>query len=68
MPKLYNTRKQRAAEVLNMLERGPAFDSPFHFGGSHEIAKEASEMFRLWCTTWIIPEIKDLIPELRERR
>lgn len=64
MPKVSNTRKQRAAELLRRLADGPAFRGPSFVDEVFTTAK-ATEQFRLWCRSWILPEVKQLVPELR---
>ncbi len=63
MPKVTNTRKQRAQELLARLQRGPSFDDDRSQGFD---ATEATRQFRMWGETWILEELKDLIPELRK--
>lgn len=45
------TRKQRTTELLQRLERGTG---------------NQTEEYRLWVSTWIIPELEKLIPEAKE--
>lgn len=64
MPKFFDRRIDKAKELLERLERGPSFsDMAVEF-----TVKEAQEQFRLWCSTWIIPDVKELIPELKEKK
>lgn len=64
MPKTENTRKQRAAKLLEIVSRGPDFDDAFsHRYGPHQ----ARDQYLLWVESWVVPELKRLIPELRER-
>lgn len=62
MPKVVNTRKQRAAELLAMLERGPSLRIS---GFAPLTVKEIQEGYKLWVETWVIPELKALVPELK---
>lgn len=67
MGKVRNTRKQRAAELLNRLEHGPAWHT---FTLPHEMLSEheATRQFRIWSLTWIVPVLKELVPELKEAK
>ncbi len=58
MPKVYDTRKQRAIELLERLRRGPA----------HLEQSTPLESYQLWAESWIVPELKKLIPELKEKK
>jgi len=57
------TRKTRAAELLRKLEQGPSIGTIGRMGVTKE---EAEADAKLWLRTWIIPEVKALIPELKE--
>jgi hypothetical protein len=64
MPKVINTRKQKAAELLERLESGPSFSDvavPF-------TTDEAAMHYRVWSSSWIIPIVKELVPELKEKK
>jgi len=66
-PKTNNTRQQRAVELMKMLERGPILfvrqpGVPF---GVEDGEAEAS--VRIWLRSWIIPLVKQLVPELKEK-
>lgn len=50
------TRKARARELLKTAERGPAFD---------EDNSEAFRVYRMWSTSWLLPALARLIPELK---
>lgn len=54
--KVNNTRKQKAAELLRTLEQGPHLDCG---------RDDADRQVRTWLETWIIPRVKELVPELR---
>lgn len=69
MPKVTNTKKQRAAELLRTLEKGPEM---FRLGGirndEHMISEgevisegEAKRRVMLWLDTWITPEVRYLL-------
>lgn len=66
MPKVIGTRKQKAEELLKMLTEGPSFSKPFPFEGEFTI-EEATRQFKLWSESWIIPVVKELVPELRKK-
>ena len=55
------TREQKAAELLDMLERGPSLG----FVGRPLTKEEAENKTRLWLKSWIIPLAKQLVPELK---
>lgn len=50
-------RKKEITELLERLERGPA-------SLSEGCSKED---YDIWVRTWIIPSVKNLIPELRSQ-
>lgn len=74
MPKVVGTRKLKAAELLRTAENGPSFDMTFFYSNDVKLSlnqkKEIEDYFkdkyRLWSSTWIIPQMKVLIPELKE--
>jgi hypothetical protein len=60
----------RAAEVMRQLRNGPgslAERSAFMPGGAagEEARKHLLAEYQLWVSTWILPELEDLVPELR---
>lgn len=57
------TKAVRAAELLKMLKRGPAFSTVYP--GGLFTKEEATKCFQVWSSSWIIPEVCSLIPELR---
>jgi hypothetical protein len=57
------TRFVRALELLERLERGPAFG--FDTGRAFT-REEALEKYRIWSSSWILDEVKALVPELRD--
>ena len=59
MPKVIGTRKQKAEELLQRLERGPMF-SEFEF-----TVQQAKQAYQRWVHSWILEDLKALIPELR---
>lgn len=64
MPKIGDTRKDRALKLVEMIARGPIFSSgpelPVPFS-----ATEASAQYRRWAASWVIDELRALVPELR---
>jgi hypothetical protein len=61
MPKVTDTRKQRAAELLKKVKQGPHFST---IGGSQDTP---TEQYQRWAESWIVTELCDLVPELRKR-
>jgi hypothetical protein len=59
MPKVYGTRKERAAELFARLKRGPTF---YDIG----IPENPKIAYKRWVETWILEEAQDLIPELKK--
>lgn len=61
MPKVINTKKQRVRALLKKLQDGPAlYPVPYQINYSPVIAEGD---VRLWLRTWIIPEVKALLPK-----
>jgi hypothetical protein len=52
--KVTGTRKQKAAELLRILRNGPSLNIPVAEDEVHE-----------WLDTWVIPKVKELVPELK---
>jgi hypothetical protein len=63
MPKVRGTRKQKAAELLERIERGPSFSDT---GRTFTLA-EAAEQYQRWAQSWIIQPLHELVPELKVR-
>ena len=61
MPKVINTRKQRARDLYCKIVAGPSLAMP----GQRLSQEEISKGYDLWFSSWIDKEIIDLIPELR---
>lgn len=66
VPRLIDTRKQRAAELVKLATAGPDFsalgrklETPDDFGDY------ARETYTLWARSWLLPLIRQLVPELR---
>ena len=58
MPKVTGTRDRNARELFNKLQRGPV--------STHNTGGCSAEEYSLWVSTWILPQIIDLIPQLRK--
>lgn len=73
MPIPYSrTKKARALKVIQMLERGPANLDPSSFGmicagTTKEQREELLREYKIWVKSWIIPELQDLVPQLKEK-
>lgn len=62
MPKVSNTRKQKAAKLLEVVKDGPASgvnDDP-------TVLSLPREAYQLWVNTWVSPALRELVPELRK--
>lgn len=66
MPKIHGTRKQRAAELLERVKNGPSFSEPV-WKGVPFTALEASIQYRRWAESWIVPELQELVAELKKK-
>lgn len=62
-----NVRKPMAAELLRMLETGPAFSAPLLVGDKAFTPEYARESYQLWVRSWILPKVKHLVPELKPK-
>jgi hypothetical protein len=58
MPKVTGTRDHNARELFTRLQRGPA--------ALRNTTGCTVEDYNLWVSTWILPQIIDLIPQLRK--
>lgn len=65
MPKVHDTRRQRANELLKHLERGPAFDEVTNKPWDDSWDGFPAQ-YKRWCESWIIPVVKELVPELKK--
>ena len=63
MPKIYNTKKQRAEELLKRLQQGPSFVG---YKNSELTQKEVERRVKIWLDSWITPEVIRLIPQLKD--
>jgi hypothetical protein len=48
-----------------MLERGPAFGGNWGPLRDPAAANEAQAVYRMWAQSWVLGEIRALVPELR---
>ena len=65
------TKKERAKELLHRAESGPAFSMTFvdldlTWDERKLIEAEATRCYKLWSSTWLIPDLKRLVPQLKE--
>ena len=79
MPKVTNTRAQRAAALVDRLNRGPSIDLTF-FSIDHAAVDAAltpaakrlieeylKSQYHRWVDTWVVPEVTALVPELKSK-
>lgn len=59
------TRKERAALVLKRVAEGPSLHIP---NLTQEQCEALTQGYRRWANSWIVPVLKDLIPELKAKR
>lgn len=64
MPKISGTRKQLAQLLLSRIKDGPAFHD--NFDGTPLTAQQALESYRQWADSWLVDDIKKLVPELKK--
>lgn len=69
MPKIHDTRKEKAKELLRMATNGPSFSMGFPENSPErdQYLKMAQDDYRRWSQSWILPKLKELIPELKEK-
>jgi hypothetical protein len=65
MPKVTGTRKDKAAKLKGLVERGPSLTD--NYDGSPYSADQAKADIKLWLSSWVQPLIEELVPELRKR-
>lgn len=64
MSKVHNTRKQKAARLVKLAIDGPSFA----LNSSEEEERyghAAARLYKLWSESWLLPLIRELVPELR---
>jgi hypothetical protein len=59
MPQVNDTRRLRARALVERLERGPSLEK-------ETSPKEWTRLYHIWVESWILPEIRNLVPELRK--
>lgn len=64
MPKVTGTRKQKAHELIERLLRGPSLH---YFTVEPTSEDQIMHDVRMWLETWIIPDVRDLVPELKAK-
>jgi len=70
MPKVNNTRRHKAARLLLLAATGP---EGTYLGEPKTITLERAielqrDSYRLWSRSWLLPLIRELVPELKEKR
>lgn len=63
MPKVGNTKKQKAEELYNRIIRGVSFSESYD--GKPFTTEEAKRQYTLWVNSWIREDLINLIPELK---
>lgn len=58
------TRKQKAKSLIRRLSEGPYFSI---YDSNHPLSKKIKEEFVAWSESWVIPIVKELVPELRKK-
>lgn len=72
MPKVTNRRINKARILLARATNGPTMDLTFFFHDAMTpqlrklIEAHYKQSYRMWSETWIIPQIKELLPELNK--
>lgn len=62
MPKVTNTRAQRAKELIDLVSRGPSFSDS---NVMEFTPAAAADCYRLWASMWVAPLLAQLVPELQ---
>jgi hypothetical protein len=65
MPKIRDTRKDKAKELLEMVLRGPSTNFNI-FKHEPPTDENINRQYKLWATTWVVPLLKELVPELKQ--
>jgi hypothetical protein len=60
MPKVTDTRKNKAKTLVELLETGPV--------SLNDKTGCDKESFNLWCRSWVLPLVRELVPELKPPR
>lgn len=67
MPKVHDTRKQKAAELMRLVTKGPSL-SHSGFVDDPYTPQMAMESCKCWLESWVTPLVKELVPELRKKK
>jgi hypothetical protein len=67
MPKIHDTRREKAAKLFKMVKNGPSFSNPFYSGEVFTV-KEATAQYQRWAESWVIELLTELVPELRKAK
>lgn len=68
------TKKQRVADLLKRIKRGPAFSIMFGQPGqvterqASEISRDLMNDYQIFVNTWILPELIRLIPQAQGKK
>jgi len=65
MPRIHNTRKERAERLLERCKRGPSISA---YPGEVLTDKIISAHYKAWAESWILGDLIDLIPELKKHK
>lgn len=65
MPKINNTRKQKAKRLLDLVRRGPSI-APMKAAMQKDVIDEFDAQYRRWSESWVIPLLEELVPELKK--
>lgn len=65
MPKIHDTRKDKAKELLDLVLRGPATSFNI-FKHEPPTDENINRQYKLWAETWVVPLLKELVPELKQ--
>lgn len=64
------TRKMRAAELMRLATGGPSTSWVFSelpdTKAMRHAEEYAAESYRIWSQTWLLPLLRELVPELKE--
>lgn len=67
MPKVIGTRKQKALELYRRIKNGPSIFPRIGENDPNSMNKEEFERhYKMWSESWILHDLKELIPELRK--
>lgn len=68
MPKAFSeTRRAKAMKLRKQIETGPSFNEPTRIGQKWDDPEGGfSAQYKRWAESWIIPQLIELVPELRK--